>query len=170
MKKILLVIAILLISTTFMSGCIKEKTGRLTLQLTDAPDLNITALYVNITKVEVHRSNAKNLTTTGWEIIVDESKIFNLTALVNVTDVLGSEEIPVGMYTQIRLHINDANVTIDGEVYDLYIPSKTIKLVSGFFILPDQITMLTLDFDAKESVHKTGKDEYKLKPTIKILK
>ena len=79
--------------------------------------------------------------------------------MINATEILGSEELSVGMYTQIRLYINDANVTIDGAVYDLDIPSKTIKLVRGFWILPDKTTTLTLDFDAKESVHKTGNNE-----------
>jgi hypothetical protein len=169
MKKALLVIGVLLISTSFFSGCLNEKTGTLTLQLTDAPDLNITALYVNITKVDVHRAAAGNLTNASWETVVNESQIFNLTALINATEVLGSEELQVGKYTQIRLYISEANVTIDGEIFELDIPSETIKLVSGFWILPDQETTLTLDFDAKESVHKTGNDEYKLKPTIKII-
>lgn len=170
MKKVLLIIGFLLISTSFLSGCLNEKTGTLTLQLTDAPDLNISALYVNITKVEVHRAAAGNLTNASWETIVNESKIFNLTALINATEILGSEELSIGMYTQIRLYISDANVTIDDVVYALDIPSETIKLVRGFWILPDKTTTLTLDFDAKESVHKTGNDEYKLKPTIKIIK
>ena len=155
MKKELIVIGLLIISTSFLSGCVSQRTGTLTLQLTDAPDLNITALYVNITKVEVHRSAAGNLTNASWEVVVNESQIFNLTALENATDVLGSQELQVGMYTQLRLYISEANVTIDGEVYELEIPSETIKLVSGFFVLPDQTTTLTLDFDAKESVHKT---------------
>ena len=170
MKKIMLVIIAVVLSTTLLSGCIKDTTGTLTLQITDAPNLNITALYVNITSVEVHRSAAGNLTEAAWETIVNESKIYNLTAIEDVKVLLGSEEIQVGHYTQIRLYVNDANVTIDGVVYNLSIPSKTIKLVRGFWILPDTVTTLTLDFDAKESVHKTGNDEYKLQPTIKVIK
>ena len=170
MKKIMLLIVVIVLSTMLLSGCIKDKTGTLTLQITDAPDLNIESLYVNITSVEVHRSASGNLTEEGWETIVNESKIYNLTAIEDVKVLLGSEEIQVGHYTQIRLYISDANVTIDGVVYNLSIPSETVKLVRGFWILPDKVTTLTLDFDAKESVHKTGNEEYKLQPTIKIIK
>ena len=53
--------------------------------------------------------------------------------------------------------------------YDLDVPSDKLKLTKGFDIVEGETTTLTLDFDAKESIKESGKDGYKLNPTIKII-
>ena len=127
----------------------KAPTGTLLMQITDAPpELNITKALVTISVVEVH------LAGTGWFTVVEEAKTFDLIAIED---------------TQIRLNINEALVTINGTEYDLTMPSKTIKLVKGFDIEPNEITTLTLDFDAQESIHSAGKDKYIMRPTIKVI-
>lgn len=142
-------------------------TGTLLMQITDAPpELNITKALVNISDVEVHLAGADE---EGWFTVVEEAKIFDLIAIENVTEFLGTEELSVGKYTQIRLNINEALVTINGTEYDLTIPSKTIKLVKSFNIEPNETTTLTLDFDAQESIHSAGVDKYIMRPTIKVI-
>ena len=139
-------------------------TGTLLMQITDAPpELNITKALVTISVVEVH------LAGTGWFTVVEEAKTFDLIAIEDVKEFLGTAELSAGKYTQIRLNINEALVTINGTEYDLTIPSKTIKLVKGFDIEPNEITTLTLDFDAQESIHSAGKDKYIMRPTIKVI-
>ena len=111
--------------------------------------------------------------TAGWYTIVEESKTFDLIALQDVTDVLGEEELTAGKYTQIRLTVEKAEVTINNsgeiEVHDLKIPSNKVKLIKSFWIYEDEATVLTLDFDVYESVHKAGKDKYIMRPTIKVI-
>ena len=106
-----------------------------------------------------------------WIIITSEEQKFNLLELSNgVTAVLGEEELEAGHYTQIRIVITEAEVVIDDTTsYSLTIPSGTLKFVSGFNIVPDESTELIVDFDAARSIHTTGKEEYKLKPTIRII-
>ena len=109
----------------------------------------------------------------GWHTVVNESQTFDLIALQDVTDVLGSQTLTVGKYTQIRLTIEEAVITVNNndnlEEHDLKVPSGSIKLTKGFWIYEDETTVLTLDFDIHESVHKTGSNKYILKPTIKII-
>ena len=106
-------ICIVALSSLF-SGCVEEGTGTLILKITDAPsDLDISKALVNISSVMVHNS------TVGWYTIVDESQTFDLIALENVSDVLGEQELEAGIYTQIRLNIDRALVTIDDVEYDL---------------------------------------------------
>ena len=109
----------------------------------------------------------------GWYTIVEESQTFDLIALQDVTDVLGEKELTAGKYTQIRLTVEKANITInnDGEieVHNLTIPSNKVKLIKPFWIYEDETTVLTLDFDVYESVHKTGQDKYIMRPTIKVI-
>jgi len=117
--------------------------------------------------------NGDNNGNAGWYTIVNESQIFDLIALQDVTDVLGEKTLSAGKYTQIRLTIEKAEITINNsgelEVHDLEIPSDSIKLTKGFWIYEDETTVLTLDFDIHKSVHKTGSDKYIMKPTIKII-
>jgi len=142
-------------------------TGTLLMQITDAPpELNITKALVTISDVEVHLAGADE---GGWFTVVEEAKTFDLIAIEDVKEFLGTAELSAGKYTQIRLNINEALVTINGTEYDLTIPSKTIKLVKSFNIEPNGTTTLTLDFDAQESIHSAGKDKYIMRPTIKVI-
>jgi hypothetical protein len=172
MKKIGIIITILIIgSLPFFSGCIESGNGTLTLQITDAPgDLNITEALVTISGIEVHLAAGGNNTTTAeWKMVVEEPQTFDLVGIRNVKEFLGSKNLSAGVYTQIRLHIDEALVTINGTQYDLQIPSDSIKLVKGFRIIDGETTTLTLDFDVNESVHKTGNDKYIFQPTIIVI-
>jgi len=172
MKKIGIgILGILLVATTFFSGCIQTETGTLVLQITDKPgDLNISSALVTLSSIEVHKASTGNNTSAMWMMVVEEAQTYDLIQLRNVKELLGSTNLSTGKYTQIRLHIDDAQITINNTDYDLEIPSETIKLVSGFWINESQTTTLTLDFDVNESVHRTGSDKYILQPTIKIIK
>ena len=169
-----LLIAILIIGTVGLSGCVQSETGTLVMQMTDAPaDLNIEKALVTISNVEVHLAGANedmNATNeTGWFAIVKEEKTFDLIKIKDVKELIGTSELKAGKYTQIRLNVDKALVSIDGTEYDLTIPSKTVKLIKPFDIVEKQTTTLTLDFDAKESINSQGKDKYVMNPTIKVI-
>ena len=111
--------------------------------------------------------------TAGWYTIVNESQTFDLMALQDVKELLGQKNLSAGKYTQIRLTVEKAEITINNsgeiEVHDLKIPSNKVKLIKSFWIYEDEATVLTLDFDVYESVHKAGKDKYIMRPTIKVI-
>jgi hypothetical protein len=112
--------------------------------------------------------------TAGWHTIVEEPKDFDLMALQGVTEVLGEATLPVGKYTQIRLSVERANITIINEtgfpeVHDMMIPSNKVKLINPFLIYEDETTELTLDFEVNKSVHQTGNNKFIMKPTIKVI-
>jgi hypothetical protein len=141
---------------------------------------------VNLTVTDFNNSTAWDITfaiieedeeeengDAGWFTIVNESQTFDLIALQNVTDVLGEKNLSAGKYTQIRLTVEKAEITVNNsgelEIHDLKIPSGKVKLTKGFWIYENETTTLTLDFDIHESVHKTGSNKYMMKPTIKII-
>ena len=166
----ILIAALIIIGATFFTGCITTEKGTLLLKITDAPgDLNISKALVTISSIEVHIAAGGNNSSAKWVTVINESQQFDLILLENVTDIIGSETLEVGIYTQIRLNVDEALVTIDGVQYDLEIPSKTVKLVHQFIIAPDTTTTLILDFDVQESVHETGNDKYIMQPTIKVI-
>jgi len=111
--------------------------------------------------------------TAGWDMIIQESQTFDLIALQNVTEIIGENSLSTGKYTQIRLTVEEAELTINSsgerEVHDMMIPSGTIKLIRPFWIYENETTELTLDFDVYKSVHQTGNNKFIMKPTIKII-
>jgi hypothetical protein len=173
MIKNLLILSIIgaLYGLSVFNGCIQPGTGQLVLKITDAPgDLNITHANVTIAQVQVHRSAVGNNTTAAWFTVVNISKTFDLVSLHHVTEFLGSVNLSAGWYTQIRLYVEKAVLTIDGVEYDCKIPSKTIKLIIPFRISANTTTTLTMDFDVQKSVHQTGNSKYMFKPTIRIIR
>ncbi len=174
MKKIFVIISILLVILSgLFSGCIKSGEGVLVLKITDDPDYNISEALVTISEVRVHYAGINNTDSNDtfgeWITIVNESQTFDLIALQNVSELFATANLTAGWYTQIRLYVENALVTIDELQYDLNIPSKNIKLISPFIIEDGQITILTLDFDVQKSVHETGNGKYMFKPTIKVI-
>jgi len=172
MKKILLIgIVAVLAATTIFSGCLQSGKGILVLQITDAPgDLNITHANVTISQVQVHMSaGGGNNTTAGWYIVVNESQTFDLIALLDVKEFFGSANLSVGMYTQIRLTVEQCVITVNGTEYNCTVPSGAIKLIKPFVLKANQTTTLTMDFDAEESISETGNHKYKFKPVIKVI-
>jgi hypothetical protein len=113
-------------------------------------------------------SNVSGGGTAGWKVVTNASKTFDLIALRNVKELLGTTELEAGKYTQIRLYISSAKLQIGGVTQSLKIPSGAIKLIHPFTISANATTTLTIDFDAEESVHQAG-DKYLMKPTIKII-
>ncbi|SNQ62813.1 DUF4382 domain-containing protein [Candidatus Methanoperedens nitratireducens] len=170
-----LLIAFLVIGTIGLSGCIQsEETGTLVMQITDAPaNLTIEKAIVTISNVEVHLAGANEDTNatneTGWFTVVKQEKTFDLIKIKDVKELIGTSDLQAGKYTQIRLNVDKALVTINGTEYDLTIPSKTVKLIKPFNIVENQTTKLTLDFDANESIRSQGKDKYVMNPTIKVI-
>lgn len=156
--------------------------GTLVLKITDKIELtNVTSIDITISKVEVHKAGidetvnetnetieTNETTTAGWETVVDENKSFDLIAITGVEEFLGEKTLPTGKYTQIRLEISDAKITVEDTQHDLKIPSKKFKLIHPFDIEVNKTTTLVLDFDASKSVVKAGQ-KYILKPVIKII-
>lgn len=111
-----------------------------------------------------------NISETGenWFTIVEGPLTFDLIQLQDLKELLGQKELTAGKYTQIRLTISNAKLMIGNVEKPLKIPSGRIKLIKNFNIVEGQTTTLTLDFDAKKSVHQAG-NKYIMKPTIKVI-
>ncbi len=145
--------------------------GVYTVNLTVTDNTSATAWDEAIAKIGVDDEDVDS--EAGWYTIANYSQTFDLIGLQNVTELLGEKNLSAGKYTQIRLTIEQAIIIINnsGEIeeHNLTISSSKVKLIKSFWIYENNITVLTLDFDANESVHKTGSDKYIMKPTIKVI-
>ena len=159
-----------------LAGCEKEttgvdadkQTGNLTILLTDAP-----ASYdsVNITFAEV----SAHLDSTWLNILIDTTTVNLLDWSNGNVMILGSEDVPAGKYTQIRIKIIDAEIGVNGQVFPLDVPSSAktgLKFGPQFTINEGSTYEMVIDFDASRSIVTTGPPHiptgYKLKPRIRV--
>ena len=135
-------------------------------------------MNVTIVAVRIHQSSDAGETEAGWsELPVTAAMPVDLLTLRNgVLYQLCQVQLPAGHYQQVRLVLapnsgaeppfSQSVVTADGVSHALEVPSGSIKIVHGFSVDSLQVTDLTLDFDAAQSVVKKGNDTYSLKPVI----
>lgn len=173
--------------------------GSLTISLTDASAGRWSAVYVSIDSIEVclpEGEKAVDGTPAAadechWQTVAAPEATYNLLELVNgVSESLGSAELPVGVYRQLRLMIDTlpdeginrfaqphpyANYLVgqQQEPYPLNVPSGVqsgVKLTGEFEIIENKDTELILDFDAQRSIVTAGANEkFSLKPVVKIM-
>ncbi len=205
MKKYLKVILLLGISLIFLTGCAVDLVvpendvsspvsegssiyenpagglgtgkGTLKLYLTDAPG-DFLQLNIIVSRIEGHIS-VEGEDEGYWEDLASwpDGLSVDLLTLQGVSLLLGSSELDVNHYTQLRVFLKEeAELVVEEEggsvPYILTIPSSAntgIKLNRPFDIVEGEITKLTLDFDANKSIIKTGNDKYKMKPVITVL-
>jgi hypothetical protein len=148
-----------------------DQNGRLKMYLIDSPS-TLDSVIICVTRVEVHKSGSDS--TSGWFIINDSTRYFDLLLLTNgASAVLGDTSLAPGQYTQIRLIIGEGSYVIDqGVKHDLEIPSGSqtgLKLIHQFTIESGKLYELLLDFNVDKSIIITGNGKYKLKPTIRVV-
>jgi len=171
MKTSYVTVIAMLVGIVFFIGCESTSepgtTGNFVLYLTDAPG-EFDEVNISVESVEVHRAE------DGWIMVNDVPEMYDLLELTNgVTAVLGEAVLDPGLYTQIRLLIgNGSNVVLDGQTYDLQIPSGIqtgLKLVQSFEIEADYTYEMLLDFDAHRSVNQLGAiNEFVLQPAYRL--
>jgi len=161
------------------TSCTKEndsvsggnKTGTLTLKLTDAPFpvSVVDKVIVSIDKIEIRSvATLSSTTTTSTTCDCNDSnfitlyegtaKEYNLLELQNglTTDLL-SMDIPEGTYDFLRLHIANSKVYLkDGTSFDMKIPSGSssglkIKLSPDLVVESGVTSEVVLDFDVSKS-------------------
>lgn len=158
MRAILLAAALLPLAS--LAGCTGSgETGTFTLHATDAPDnigdfsfLNVTVDSIALTSKdgEKHDYNAS-------------AETFDLTKLTSGnTTTLFSDDVPVGNYTRLDLHISNATGTLaaDHSTVSVKAPSGRLFLNTAFEIDAGKETVFLFDIQ----VNKLGNGDYQFTP------
>ncbi|WP_340065843.1 DUF4382 domain-containing protein [Ascidiimonas aurantiaca] len=145
-----------------------ETTGRLKVQLTDAPfpynflaEANVTVFKVEARRVEDENSDddAKE-NSEGYPFItlMEEEIEVNLLELTNgITQQLADLEVPAGTYNLIRIYVKGVNVVLtDGSTYNLKVHSGEqtgikVFIKPGLTVSGGISSDLLLDFDVSRS-------------------
>jgi len=145
-----------------------QETGNLTILLTDAP-ANYDSVNITFAEISAHLDSS-------WINVMVDTMTVNLLDWTNGNAmILGSDTVPAGKYTQIRIKIIDAEIGVDGQVFPLDVPSGAksgLKFGPQFTINAGSSYELVIDFDAGRSIVTTGPPHnphgYKLKPRIRV--
>nr|WP_299069312.1 DUF4382 domain-containing protein [uncultured Allomuricauda sp.] len=179
---IVLFMALLLLNCTNDNTDGTNSTGRLTVQLTDAPfpyDL-VAEANVTVFKIDARQKSGDEMEdessdeTDGNDddemddnypfIVLMEQEIdVNLLDLTNgVTEQLADIEVPTGTYDLIRVYVKGINVVLtDGRTFDLKVPSGEqtgikIFVKPAITVSGGLSTDLLLDFDVSRSFIAKG--------------
>ncbi len=171
--------AVLLTASVFQIGCSGSAstsvvgTGQLEILLTDAPlDLTtVASVIVDITAVLVYPGvEAMDGSDTPPIVVMDHPATFDLLTLTDgATALLAKADLPAGFYQRIRMEVTSATMTfLDGRVVDLKIQPHKVDVPITFEVIVDDVTIVTLDFqaDASVQVNDPSTDKYILRSVV----
>jgi len=158
-----------------------DRSGSLSIHMTDSPFSEAQAVLITFSEVSVHQEN------TDWTVVPfaagATSRTCDLKQLEGAQDILGTEWLTAGRYTQIRLLVTAAALydapaaagpcagTIDppgDPIGEVEIPSGEVKLNRPFELAEESTTTIVLDFDGDQSIHETGNGRYIMRPVISV--
>ncbi|MGB5819758.1 MAG: DUF4382 domain-containing protein [Saonia sp.] len=168
-------------------------TGKMTIQLTDAPfphdlvaEANVTIFKIDARNKDLESDNAIEGEMTkengsSFVVLMEQEVQVNLLDLTNgVTENLVDTEIPVGTYDLVRVYVKGINVVLtDGTTYDLKVPSGEqtgikVFIKPGITVSGGLSADLLLDFDVSRSFVAKGDSKdlagitgFNFKPVIK---
>ena len=167
------ILAVALVGCSGSSRVSYVETGRLEIELTDAPiDLsNVTSVTVTIESVMVYGGVLEvNGSDVPPILLMSHPESFDLLTLTGgATTLLASGDVPAGFYQRIRLTISSATLLFDnGRVEPLKIDSRKVDIPIPFQVSVDGQNLVTLDFDAAASVqvNETDSDKFILRPVV----
>lgn len=196
MKNNVLILSIFAFLLVFGSCSTKEdnmETGRLIVQLTDAPFPHDLVAEANVTiyKIEARNKdgneeemdetatddemNASEEGNSPFVVLMEEEIDVNLLELTNgVTETLVDADVPVGSYDLLRIYVKGVNVVLEnGTTFDLKVPSGAQTGIKVFIKPPLAVeggltADLLLDFDVSRSFVQRGNGlGFHFKPVIK---
>lgn len=167
--KSILYVGLFMMMVAMMPACKKDNKDNvhLSVSLTDAPAI-YDAVLIDIQGVEVLGNDGSAVTLNT------KAGIYNLLDFSNGVDTLiATGDLDAGTISQIRLILGTNNsVMADSVVYHLSTPSAMqsgLKLQIHQTFETGTSYAILLDFDANQSIVKTGNGVYQLKPVIRTV-
>ncbi len=158
-------------------------TGFLRLTLKDAPVKDAKFIMLTVGKVRVHQACETETEESCFITVTqkfNDGKPFDLLNLENYP-ITFTSPLPAGTYNQIRMDVIEGEIVfgppgpadpLNDKTYPLNVPSDEVKTHLHFVVTAGGMTSITLDLDAKNSVHyvkKGNKDEYQLRPVVNVV-
>lgn len=136
----------------------------LEIRLHDGPTDEVDEVWLSIASVEVE-------VVDGWRVVGGAVELELLSLTDGLYETIGLADLEPGEYGQVRMHLADAWVVMEGERRALTIPSVDrtgVKIVSGFTVPECGSVVLDADWDAAAHLNLLPSGEVKLRPTLHV--
>ncbi|MEC9386875.1 DUF4382 domain-containing protein [Marinobacter sp. bablab_jr008] len=153
------------------------ETGSVSVGLTDAPTMELSSVNIAFNAIRLKPADGDWL---GFNL--DETGVVDLLTLQGgVTEpLITNEEVPAGVYNEIRLIIDTDNSYVTKESngdsqFTLAVPSgeqSGLKLKGDFVVAADSSNNFTIDFDVRKSIvdpQGQALADYMLKPVLRLV-
>lgn len=167
---------VIFLATMFMAGCnVTSQTGKLSVNITDAPVLDAQEVYLAVSGITLHGPDGEQSFSVSDDF--EAYTQFPLMTLAGDTSasLFTDLELTAGRYQWIRLDLvteGDLDTYVEltgGGVHELTLSSTTgLKLNRGFIVPVNGSLSFTLDVDLQKSL-VLDEGIYKLKPVIRIV-
>jgi hypothetical protein len=165
------VFSVLAVAVAAVACSDSDGSGKLTVQMTDAPfpysevsAVNVFVVRIDARTTDATTAEAENTASTGWTTIATPNRLINLMSLQGgVTTNLGTTELSTGTYNAFRLVIDPAQsgVTLkSGAAVNTTFPSAAQSGIKINLDQPVEVTedssVMILDFDIGKSFVMKG--------------
>lgn len=166
MARKVLAIATIILGASISVLYLYYMPSHLTLSIADPPpnaySSSITAIYVNITEIDIHSAGADN--NSGWHTIANSVSL-NLMTVISASKLLGTTNLPAGKYSELRFFTSQAVITLNGANSTYTIPSGSqtgikVPIPNGAFQIYGGQTLtvqLDLSFNNNEILNSPTK-------------
>ncbi len=138
---VVVVVVVIVAGSAILFSALSAGQGSVSIGFTDAPAQGVTHIYITISNIMLQGTGNTSMSySSGTQ--------FDLLGLVNVTEMLGSTQVPAGNYTMIRFTVTSAVATILGSNATLKVPSGEIKVPLTFQVRSGATTTIVLDISA----------------------
>jgi len=146
-----------------------SNVGTVGLILTDKPSDTMSEINLDVTEAIL-------IGESGQHTLFQGLKRINLLDLTNFNEPIAFGEVPAGVYTKIRLFIDNLELVLKDSGEKIYPPlpaNGKIDLLdsNGFAIFPGRTALIEIDMDANKSIHivQTGNSsKYQFRPVVKV--
>jgi hypothetical protein len=134
----------------YLASLTSTSTGKVSIMVKDLPE-DWTHINVTFSEASIHQASDAN--NSGWHNLTLTRQTIDLASLVNISELLASDNVGPGKYTQVRIVVESVVGTmIDGSVVNFTVPSGVLKTNHPFNVTAGQTTTLTLDIDLSHSI------------------
>lgn len=139
-------------------------SGTLVLKMKDRPPGwgPATEVYITFTDIMIHRADAGD--ESGWFTTGASATNLSLGDIINVSKIIGQNNLQAGLYNVIRFNITQAIVTVDGVNHTCTVESGRLNVpITGGGIRMNAGQTSYLEIDVTPTI--TGRSgDYKLTP------
>ncbi|MDE1851718.1 MAG: DUF4382 domain-containing protein [Candidatus Micrarchaeota archaeon] len=143
------------------------QTGVALLSVSDAAPAAALVATLKSINLTVSNISVRNNGSGKWNVIANSSQTFNLLQLRNISKLLTTSNLSVGIYDTVALDIENATVTTANGTEPLLIPSNRLVIPYTFNVTSNGTSWVNLDFDLYKSLHLTGNGNVIMAPVIK---